>query len=588
MYRHSPEGDVTEKMKHPKIIRSKQTRNRAALLNAGVPAKAACIFLLFLLTSCNAGQAPNFPSENDDVTPAEDSIGERLFLDTRFAQYFAAHMTGVNTPLAIGDPVVQQVYTTNGTLPGPFAGQSINCRSCHFVTEFQGVTGAGNRTYSDFTNRSPIPRTLSGFTQTPRNSMHMVGSLQPHPGPTFLHFDGEFATPEDLVKATMTGRNFGWDPTQYQDALNQIALVIRQDDGSDQLAQDRTNGLSYSILFAGTDPKITSDLLIPAADRIDANSATPDQIANLVAKCISTYMGDLLFKQDEFGRYIGSPYDVFLRINHLPVQPNAGESIPQYNRRLYQAVLGMGTPVWVDGSYGSFQYHPQPFQFGATELAGLKIFLKASAGATDGSQHAGNCAACHAAPNFSDFSFHNTGVAQEEYDGAHGGGSFMNLQIPSLADRTANYNLYLPVTANHPVASERFRRAAVANNGLYADLGLWNIYLNPDAPNPQATIAGVVCATGQDCSVDQGLANTIAQFKTPILRDLEDSSPYFHNGSKLLLQDVVTFYISSSQLARQGLLRNPPPEFQSVSLSPDDVNSLVAFLLSLTEDYDDA
>ncbi len=156
--------------------------------------------------------------------------------------------------------------------------------------------------------------------------MHMVGSLQPHPGPVFLHFDGEFATPEDLVKATLTGRNFGWAPTQFQQALAQVALVIRQDDGSDQLAKDRTNGLSYGKLFAGTDPRITPDLLIPAADRIDVNTATPDQIINLVAKCISTYMGDLLFSQDEFGRYIGSPYDVFLRINHLPVQPKAGET----------------------------------------------------------------------------------------------------------------------------------------------------------------------------------------------------------------------------------------------------------------------
>jgi len=114
----------------------------------------------------------------------------------------------------------------------------MNCRSCHFVTEFQGVTGGGNRTYSDFTTRSPIPLAMNGFTLTPRNSMHMVGSLQPHPGPTFLHFDGEFASPEDLVKSTMTGRNFGWAPDQYQQALDQIALVIRGDDGSDQLAAD--------------------------------------------------------------------------------------------------------------------------------------------------------------------------------------------------------------------------------------------------------------------------------------------------------------------------------------------------------------
>ena len=87
--------------------------------------------------------------------------------------------------------------------------------------------------------------------------------------------------------------------------------------------------------------------------------------------------------------------------------------------------------------------------------------------------------------------------------------------------------------------------------------------------------------------MDQGLANTIAQFKTPILRDLEDSSPYFHNGSKLQLQDVVQFYINSSQLARQGVAQCPA-EFRNMSLSSDDLDALVAFLISLTEDYDDA
>jgi len=496
-------------------------------------------------------------------------------------------MTGVNQPLAVGDPVVATVNTPSGPLPGPFAGQSINCRSCHFVTEFQGVPGAGNRTYSDFTTRSPIPLPINGFTQTPRNSMHMVGSLQSHPGPTFLHFDGEFATPEALVKATLTGRNFGWAPTQFQQALAHIALIIRQDNGSSQLAKDRTNGLSYGALFQGTDPSITSDLLIPAGDRINVQTATDDQILNLVAKCISTYMGDLLFKQDEFGRYIGSPYDVFLRINHLPVQPNAGESIPQYNQRLYKIVSGLSNPMFVNGSYGNFKYHVQPFQFGPTELQGLKIFLNSAAGAADGSQHAGNCAACHQAPNFSDFHFHNTGISQVEYDSVNGAGAFASLAIPSLADRNQNYDLYLPATANHPNASERFRRAATAGNPDYADLGLWNIYLNPDIPGPQANLKSVVCAAGQDCSVDQGLANTIAQFKTPTLRDLEDSEPYFHNGSALRFNDVVNFYINVSQMARLGLLRNPPVEFRGMSLSPDDVAALVAFLESLTEDYDD-
>ena len=85
--------------------------------------------------------------------------------------------------------------------------------------------------------------------------------------------------------------------------------------------------------------------------------------------------------------------------------------------------------------------------------------------------------------------------------------------------------------------------------------------------------------------MDQGLATTIAQFKTPTLRDLEDSEPYFHNGSKPKFTDVVNFYVASSQLARNGLLRNPPAEFQGMSISATDVAPLSAFLISLTEDY---
>ena len=35
-------------------------------------------------------------------------------------------------------------------------------------------------------------------------------------------------------------------------------------------------------------------------------------------------------------------------------------------------------------------------------------------------------------------------------------------------------------------------------------------------------------------------------------------------------------------------MRNPPPEFKSMSISASDRDALVAFLMSLTEDYDDA
>ena len=540
-----------------------------------------------LLNGCGSGTAPLAPA-SEKTTPASDSIGERIFIDPRFSEYFAAHMTATNAPLAVGDPVLNEVESPNGPLPGPFAGQSMNCRSCHFVTEFQGVAGAGNRTYSDFTNHSPIPITMNGFTHTPRNAMQMVDSFTARSTPQFLHFDGEFATGEDLVIGTMTGRNFGWLPSQQAQAIAHIARMVREDDGSSQLAADRTNGLSYGILFLGVDKRITSDLLLPASLRLDVTKATDAQVVQELAICVTQYMKDLLFQRDEYGQYVGSPFDNFLRVNHLPQQVLAGETRAAYNQRLLKAVVALSNPTYITSADGSFKYHANPYQFGATELAGLKIFLSSATAGSGNDQHAGNCAACHQAPDFTDFVFHNTGVSQDEYDNVHGAGQFVKLYVPSLTERNAAFDLYLPASGNHPNASEAFRRSPTISNPNYADLGMWNVYLNPDMPTPQANLASFVCASGKDCSVDNGLASTIGQFKTPVLRDLEDSAPYFHNGSRQTLNEVVEFYINSSALAKNGLLRNAPAEFANMSLSEADVAALVAFLQSLTEDYDDA
>ena len=467
-----------------------------------------------LLAGCGSGIAPSPPTEDGGGAPPEQNIGERIFVDTRFAEYFAANMVDVNTPLAVGDPVVSQVLNVySGPMPGAFAGQSINCRTCHFVVEYQGVPAAGNRTYADFASHSPIPLAMNGFTSTPRNAMQMVGSLQPHAGPTFLHFDGEFTDPADLVESTLTGRNFGWGPTQRLQAIAHIANVIRNDNGNNTPAAEYGCNLSYSKILLGTDPTIPADCKLPAQYRLDVSTATDQQIVDDISQMVAQYTYGLLFTQDENGRYIGTPYDVFLRINLLQRQPNAGQTEQQYAAALLQAVNNLSNPTYVDGTYGSFQYHAQPFAFGALELAGLKIFLTAAVGATDGSQHAGNCASCHLLPDFSDFQFHNTGVTQEEYDAANGAGAFMALSIPSLAVRTQNYNAYLPASANHPNATERFRHPAVTGNPQFADLGLWNIYQNGDFPNPQTNLTSVVCANIQNCAVDQGLPTTIAQLQ---------------------------------------------------------------------------
>jgi hypothetical protein len=71
-------------------------------------------------------------AEDNGTDPAEVAIGGRLFLKTRFAQFFFSHANGdANARLESGDPVVDVTETFDTPLPGPFAGQSINCRACH-------------------------------------------------------------------------------------------------------------------------------------------------------------------------------------------------------------------------------------------------------------------------------------------------------------------------------------------------------------------------------------------------------------------------------------------------------------------------
>src|SRR5215831_13499483 len=87
--------------------------------------------------------------EDDDVP--EVIVGGRLFLETRFSQYFFAHAKGrINGDLPAGDPVLARSVGVAEDLPGPFAGRSMNCRACHLVNEHQDRRGGGIRAYTDF------------------------------------------------------------------------------------------------------------------------------------------------------------------------------------------------------------------------------------------------------------------------------------------------------------------------------------------------------------------------------------------------------------------------------------------------------
>jgi cytochrome c peroxidase len=530
----------------------------------------------------------------DPITnPAEVQVGDRLFRETRFSQFFFNFLQGlpartVNTPIRPPDPTVRFEQNAAGKpLPDPFRTQSMNCRNCHLGNDLLGVSRFDGRTYCDFASRSPIPPRSDGRTTTPRNAQPLVSVSIPRDVPFVFHFDGEFATIEDLTLGTMTGRNFGWLPTEFATAEAHIVNVIKNDNGKNALARKYgCGGFPYSVVLNGTDPRLPARLVLPDQYRIDVTTASDDDILNDIGALIQAYMDSIAFNLDE----PPSPYDVFLTKNELPTAPNQGETNLAYAQRLLGLINQLSNPQFVtQPKDGVLRLHKgQKFQFGATELQGLKVFFTQASAPTTGG--AGNCIQCHTPPAFTDDIFHNTGVAQLEYDAAQNTpGAFMSLTVPDLDTRNANFDQYLPPSPNHPDATGEFRSPASSSNPNLTDLGVWNIVGNTDIPNPQSALSQILCAefnlSGDNCTPTNILPMAIAFFKTPSVRDPGQSNPYMHNGSLNTLSDVLNFYGQVSAMARAGQLRNASPELSNVFIDANDTAPLIAFLNSLNEDY---
>lgn len=66
-------------------------------------------------------------------------------------------------------------------------------------------------------------------------------------------------------------------------------------------------------------------------------------------------------------------------------------------------------------------------------------------------------------------------------------------------------------------------------------------------------------------------------FKTPTVRDIELTAPYFHDGSANTLEELVEHYAKGGEVKT-----NLSPNLKTLNLSKDEKAALVAFMLSLT------
>lgn len=537
------------------------------------------ILCLIALTLGKSGEAN---AEFSKDSP-ESKLGERFFREPRFAEFFARASKGdVNALLLQGDPALDHVQTKTGVIDHPFKGQTMSCVACHMVGEAAKIQGLGTRTYADFSRRSSIPiRAEDAKISTVRNSPPLVNASLNRSKSFFLHFDGEFTTLQDLVLGGTTGRNFGWLPAEEEIARKQIAKVIREDNGSAPLARE-FGGASYARILKGEVAEGKDDYRISPNKRVNIQNLSDVELLDLMAEFESIYLKTLEFSKNEQAEYRGSPYDKFLEKNQLPRKPEAGETDQAYAERLFAKLKAMKNPVFVRNTDGAFKTHNQEFSFAQGELNGLRLFLTKNSST---GKHVSNCVSCHSPPHFTDFSFHNNGSAQEEYDSIHGRGSFLQLPIPTWQERAASPKQFFSASNINPDGVGQF--LAVPNSTLpgFTDLGLWNVYGNPAVSKSQKSIFEILCPSG-NCNREELLPKTIALFKTSSLRDLGHSAPYFHNGQKDTLQDAVLFYMKMGMLARMNQVRNMDREISKINLNADDSNDLVLFLMSLNEDYE--
>lgn len=69
-------------------------------------------------------------------------------------------------------------------------------------------------------------------------------------------------------------------------------------------------------------------------------------------------------------------------------------------------------------------------------------------------------------------------------------------------------------------------------------------------------------------------------FKTPSLRNVELNGPYFHNGGKATLWQLMEFYDDGGNFDNPALA----PLIRPLGMSPDQIRDVIAFLLALTDE----
>lgn len=155
------------------------------------------------------------------------------------------------------------------------------------------------------------------------------------------------------------------------------------------------------------------------------------------------------------------------------------------------------------------------------------------------------------------------------------------------------------------VINKRLEKMVMGNGAIKTyDNGFYNIGVRPTAddigiggtdpfgnPLSESLMAAnkMTALLGNNFDITQYIVpntdqvNVNGAFKTPGLRNIELTGPYFHNGGQATLMQVVEFYNRGGDFAKENR-ENLDPDIQPLYLVQSEKDSLVAFLVSLTDE----
>jgi cytochrome c peroxidase len=214
-------------------------------------------------------------------------------------------------------------------------------------------------------------------------------------------------------------------------------------------------------------------------------------------------------------------------------------SVPEYKRRFKQVFGAEGITIYtivkaIAAYERTLVSNDSPFD---RFIAGdVKAITESQRRGWELFKGKARCITCHEVrssfPLFSDFKFHNTGVATK------------NDNLDELARRVSQ--------KAQAGARREIDANVLAHAEGFCELGRFNL----------------TRASGD-----------IGAFKTATLRDVELTAPYMHNGSIKTLIDVVRFYNKGGETNS-----HLDPEMKPLGLTIEEMNSLVEFLRALTSD----